>query len=411
MSDAPVIADPAVADLIDREHRRRAGGLQLLAAETPPSDAVRATLASGLGAKYAEGYPGARYHGGCEIVDEIEELAIARAVDLFDAQVVDVQPHSGSAANLAALAAFAQPGDPILALRLAHGGHQTHGSRANFSGRWFQPIPYSVRRSDELLDYDEIRDLALLHRPRVLVVGSTSYTRPLDYSALRAIADEAEAVLWVDAAQIGGLIAGGVATSPVGHADVVTIATHKVLRGPRGGAILAPERHRDAVRKAVFPFAQGGPAMDAVAAKAVAFGEAGTPGFAAYTARTVANARALVAALATHDVRVVSGGTDTHFAVADLSRFEISGVEGQARLAAAGIVVDKAVLPFDPRPVVEGSAIRLGTVSLTVDGWRETDMATVAEWIVDALSAPVDTSDSSGRHSRIRAAITDFRPR
>ena len=396
--------DPELFALVDAELRRRAQGLQLIASETPASAAVLAAMGSGLDAKYAEGYPGLRYHGGCEVIDQIEELAIARARALFGGDYINVQPLSGSIANLAVYAAFALPDDPILALRLAHGGHQTHGSRANFSGRWFTAQHYEVREDTEQIDYDRIRDLALVHRPRILVAGAAAYSRHIDFTALRAIADEADCILWADAAHLAGLAAAGLTTSPVPYADVVTFSTNKVLRGPRGGAIIAREEHREALSKAVFPFLQGGPSMSTIAAKAVCFAESAGQGFADYAGTVIANAAALSAALAERGLRTVSGGTDTHLAVIDLTSLGMSGVDGQRRLAAAGIVVDKAVLPFDDRPVAEGSAIRIGTPTITVDGFGPADMTTVAGWMVDALRAePGDT----GTQRRIRTQITD----
>ncbi|MFT4125280.1 MAG: serine hydroxymethyltransferase [Gordonia sp. (in: high G+C Gram-positive bacteria)] len=392
-----VSGDAEVAALLDREATRRAQTLQLVAGETTASPAVRAALASPLTDTYAEGYPGARYHGGCEVVDEIEQLAIDRAAALFGADYVNVQPHTGTSAASAVYAAFAQPGDPVLSLRLDQGGHQTHGSRANFSGRWFTPIHYGVRVSDERIDYDQIRELALLHRPRLLVAGSPTYSRLVDFGLLREIADEAECILWVAGAHLGGLIAAGAAPSPVADADVVTLVTHKVIRGPRGGLILGAEQHRTALSKAVFPFTQGAPAMNVVAAKAIALGEAATAEFAEYVSTAVANARALAAELTVRGLRVVTGGTDTHLAVVDVSAVGLSGKQAQGRLHEAGIVVDKAVLPFDTRPPAQGSAVRIGTPTLTLAGGRPEMMGTVADLFVDALAG--------GAAARVRAAV------
>ncbi|NDK90360.1 serine hydroxymethyltransferase [Gordonia desulfuricans] len=393
--------DPELRALVDRESTRRARSLQLVAGETIALPAVREILASPLGDTYAEGYPGARFHGGCEVVDEIEDLAVSRAAELFGAEYVNVQPLSGSVAASAVYAAFAQPGDPVLSLRLDHGGHQTHGSRANFSGRWFAPIRYSVGADDELVDYDQIRELALLHRPRLLVVGSPAYSRLFDYPLLRQIADEAECILWVDAAHLAGLVAGGVAPSPVPYADVVTLVTHKVLRGPRSGVVLGAGRHGATLRKAVFPFTQGAAPMDVVAAKAATFAHAATPGFAEHVHTVVDTARALAAALTDRGLRIVSGGTDTHLAVVDVSPLGLSGVQAQRRLQGAGIVVDKTVLPFDTRPVAEGSAIRIGTPILALSGGGPETAVTVAEWMVTALT---DTA----QHTRIRAEIAEM---
>ncbi len=395
--------DPQIDMLIERESSRRRTWLQLLASETEPTAGVRAAMASTFDSKYAEGRPGSRYHGGCEIVDELEELAISRARDLFGADHVDVQPLSGSAANLAVHAAFAQPGDPVLALRLEHGGHQTHGSRANFSGRWFSPLHYEVRRDTELIDYDQVRELALVHRPRMLVVGATTYSRSFDYPLLREIADEAECILLVDAAHLAGHVAAGLLPSPVPHADVVTFSTNKVFRGPRGGVILARAEHADALRKAVHPFIQGGPSMHAIAAKAVTFHDAGTREFATYAGAAVRNAGDLADALTARGLRVVSGGTDTHLAVVDVEALGISGTEAQDRLNRSGIVVDKAVLPFDERPVAEGSGIRIGTPAATSRGLTPEMIPAVA----DAMLAAMTTDDLS-THDRIHREIRGF---
>ncbi|AFR48497.1 serine hydroxymethyltransferase [Gordonia sp. KTR9] len=395
--------DATVDTLLGREAGRRRDTLQLLASETEPTPGVRAAMASVFDAKYAEGYPGARYHGGCEVADELEELAVDRARALFGAEYVNVQPLSGSAANLAVYAGFAQPGDPVLALRLEHGGHQTHGSRANFSGRWFSPLHYEVRPDDELVDYDQVRDLALVHRPRILVAGAASYSRTFDFAVLRQIADEAECILWVDAAHLAGHVAAGVLPSPVPHADIVTFSTNKVIRGPRGGVILARAEHGEALRKAVFPFVQGGPAMHSVAAKAVAFAESGTDEFADYARCAVENARAIAAELSARGARVVSGGTDIHLAVIDVSGLGISGMEAQHRLGAAGIVVDKAVLPFENRPVSEGSAIRIGTPVVTERGMTSAMHPVVVDAMVDAMS-----TDDRETHRRIRREIAEL---
>ncbi|NDZ94687.1 serine hydroxymethyltransferase [Streptomyces sp. SID6673] len=394
-------SDPQVADLVERESRRRATTVQLIASETPASPAVREAQASDFGAKYAEGYPGARFHGGCEVADQLEQLAIDRAAELFGAEYVNVQPLSGSAANLAVYAAFAQPGDPVLALRLDQGGHQSHGSRANFSGRWFSPIHYGVRPSDERIDYDELRDLALLHRPRIIVAGGAAYSRSIDFAALRTIADEAESILWIDAAHLAGLVAGGVLASPVPHADVVTLSTHKVLQGPRGGMILARGAHAAVLQKAVHPFIQGGPSMGSIAGKAVCMRESMTDEFASYAAETVVAAQRLGDELSGHGLRIVSGGTDIHLAVADVSAIGLTGAEAQRRLASAGIVVDRAVLPFDREPVTTGSAIRVGTPTAVLDGLGVEAMPTIAGWIIRGLRDPV----GSDQHAGIRAEI------
>ncbi|GAB11527.1 serine hydroxymethyltransferase [Gordonia araii NBRC 100433] len=387
MSSEPVrAADPRVAELIDAERTRRSAAVSLIASESLSTPAVRAALASEFGDKYAEGYPGKRYHGGCEVADELEELAASRARELFGMPYANVQPVSGVSANQAVYAAFAQPGDAVLALALRHGGHQTHGSRANFSGRWFTPASYEVHMSTERIDYDQVREMALFHRPRILVAGGSSYSRHIDLAAMRSIADEAGCILWVDAAHIAGLSIAGIGPSPGEYADVVTVATHKIMRGPRGGVVLGRSEHAEALNRAVYPFLQGGPFLAAVAAKAVAFAESATPEYRAYARQVVDNASALAAALTDGGLRVVSAGTDNHLAVVDVSRLGLTGRAAADALGAAGIVVDKAVLPFDPEPVALGSAIRVGTPTVTALGQTESDMAELATQILDVLA-------------------------
>ncbi|SIR82274.1 serine hydroxymethyltransferase [Williamsia sterculiae] len=405
--------DPEVDDLVAREADRRRTTLQLIASENPAIPAVDAALGSAFAAKYAEGYPGARYHAGCDVVDDLEDLATRRARDLFGAEHANVQPHSGTSANVAVYAAFAQPGDPVLALRLDHGGHQSHGSRANFSGRWFSPSGYGVRADTELIDYDQLRELALVHRPRMLVAGASSYPRAIDFAVMRSIADEIEAILWVDAAHLCGLFAADVLPSAVGVADVVTGVTHKVLRGPRGGFILSRREHAHAIDKAVYPFVQGGPAMNAIAGKAVAFADAGTDAFAAYVRDAVTTCAALCDELERAGLRVVTGGTDMHLAVIDVGPFGISGRTARDRLGRAGIVCDKAVLPFDRRPAVEGSGVRIGTAGSTAQGVRPDDAVVVAGVITDALRADPATGEGARTLDRLRTRVAEFlsRPR
>lgn len=394
--DNALAADPEVAALVEREEIRRRGSLQMVAAESAATPAVRAAVGSILADKYAEGYPGHRYHGGVEVVDDVEQLAIDRAQKLFGAAYVNVQPLSWALANFAVYAAFAQPGDQVLSLSLKHGGHQSHGSRANLSGRWFTVVNYGVRRDSEVLDYDQIRELAMVHRPRILVAGGTSYSRDWDFAAMRAIADEAGCILWVDAAHLAGLAVGGVLESPVPYADVVTVATNKVMRGPRGGMLLARAEHAESLARAVYPFLQGAPAMHAIAGKAVAFAECMKPGYVDY-ARTVAdNAAELSVALGEHGLRTVSGGTDTHIGVVEVASLGITGREAARRLAAGRIIVDKAVTPFDDAPVAEGSAIRFGSAILSSDGFRPDDMAAVADLMVRAMK-----TDDPARHAAI----------
>ncbi|KXT56750.1 serine hydroxymethyltransferase [Gordonia sp. QH-12] len=398
----PLASDPEIAELLRREETRRRGSLQMVAAESTATPAVRAAVGSILADKYAEGYPGHRYHGGAEVVDEVEQLAISRAHTLFGADYVNVQPLSWALANFAVYAAFSQPGDQVLSLNLKHGGHQSHGSRANLSGRWFSVLNYEVRRDTERIDYDQIRDLALIHRPRILVAGGTSYSRSWDFAAMRTIADEADCILWVDAAHLAGLAVGGVLDSPVPYADVVTVATNKVMRGPRGGLLLARSEHEDSLSRAVYPFMQGAPAMHSIAAKAVAFGECLRPEYAAYARDVADDAATLAAELGARGLRTVSGGTDTHLAVIEVSSLGITGREAAKRLAACRIIVDKAVTPFDEAPVSEGSAIRFGTAVLAADGLRPADMPQIADLMLDAMRT--DPSDEA-RRAAITAAV------
>ncbi|WP_226995792.1 serine hydroxymethyltransferase [Gordonia phthalatica] len=392
----PLDADAEVAALLAREETRRRGSLQMVAAESASSPAVRAAVGSIFADKYAEGYPGRRYHGGVEVVDDVEQLAIDRARTLFGAEYVNVQPLSWALANFAVYVAFSQPGDQVLSLSLKHGGHQSHGSRANLSGRWFGVLNYGVRRDSERVDYDQIRELALLHRPRILVAGGTSYSRGWDFAAMRAIADEAECILWVDAAHLAGLTAAGILESPVPYADVVTVATNKVMRGPRGGMLLARAEHADSLSRAVYPFLQGAPAMHAIAGKAVAFGECLRPEYTDYAHAVADNAATLAAQLDARGLRTVSGGTDTHIGVVEVSSLGISGREAARRLAAGRIVVDKAVTPFDEAPVAEGSAIRFGSAVLASDGLRPADMPHIADLMMQAM-----TTDDPARHEAI----------
>ncbi|HVK19830.1 MAG TPA: serine hydroxymethyltransferase [Actinokineospora sp.] len=382
---ALVSTDPEIADVLLGEVDRVRGGLQLIASENLTSPAVLAALGSTLSNKYAEGYPGARYYGGCAQVDIAEELATARATALFGADHANVQPHSGANANLAAYAAFCAPGDVVLAMDLKQGGHLTHGSKVNFSGRWFQPVAYGVDRETELIDYDQVRDLARTHRPRMIIAGATAYPRLIDFAVFREIADEVGAILMVDAAHFIGLVAGGAIPSPVPHADIVTATTHKVLRGPRGGMILCRAEHAKAIDKAVFPFTQGGPLMHAVAAKAVAFKEAAAPEYAEYARKVVINTRALAAGLAAEGMRPVSGGTDTHLALLDVRPLGVTGAEAEARCDAARITLNKNAVPYDPAPPTVASGIRIGSPCVTTQGMGETEMAEIARLIGGAV--------------------------
>ncbi|MFF2504492.1 serine hydroxymethyltransferase [Streptomyces sp. NPDC058067] len=377
--------DPEIAEIILGEAARQAMSLQLIAAENFTSPAVLAALGSPLANKYAEGYPGARHHGGCELVDVAERIAVDRARALFGAEHANVQSHSGSSAVLAAYAALLRPGDTVLAMGLSFGGHLTHGSPANFSGRWFDFVPYGVDPETGLIEYDQVRALARLHRPKAIVCGSIAYPRHIDYEAFRDIADDVGAYLIADAAHPIGLVAGGAAPNPVPYADVVCATTHKVLRGPRGGMILCGAELAERIDRAVFPFTQGGAQMHTIAAKAVAFGEAQTPAFAAYTHQVVANARALAAALDAEGLAITTGGTDTHLLTADPSPLGVEGPAARGRLASAGMVLDTCALPFG-----DGRGLRLGTAAVTTQGMGEPEMARIAVLFAGVLRGDVD---------------------
>ncbi|MCK9896109.1 serine hydroxymethyltransferase [Frankia sp. AgB32] len=380
--------DPEIADVVLDELARLRGGLQLIASENLTSPAVLAALGSTLSNKYAEGYPGRRYYGGCQVVDRAEEIGIARAKELFGAEHANLQPHSGASANFAVYAALLKPGDSVLAMSLPHGGHLTHGSKVSFSGKWFDVAAYGVREDTELIDYDQVRDLAREHRPKMIICGATAYPRLIDFAAFRSIADEVGAWLMVDAAHFIGLVAGGVIPSPVPYADVVSFTTHKVLRGPRGGMILAREELAARIDKAVFPFSQGGPLMHAVAAKAVALREAATPAYARYARQVVANAQVLADGLAAEGIRPVAGGTDTHLALLDLRELDVSGRDAEARCGAAAITLNKNAIPYDPRPPAISSGIRVGTPAVTTQGMGEDDMKEIATLIARAVRDP-----------------------
>lgn len=389
--------DPQIADVLAGEARRQAETLQLIAAENFTSPAVLATLGSTLANKYAEGYPGARYHGGCEYADAAERIAVERATALFGADHANLQPHSGSAAVLAAYAALLRPGDTVLAMGLDHGGHLTHGSPANFSGRWFDFVPYGVDAETGLIDYEQLAALARHHRPTAIVCGSISYPRHPDYALFRAVADEVGAYLIADAAHPIGLVAGGAAPNPVPYADVVCATTHKVLRGPRGGMVLCTAELAERIDRAVFPFTQGGAQMHTIAAKAVALGEASTPAFTGYAHRVVEHARVLAAALSAEGFALTTGGTDTHLITADPSPLGVDGRTARARLAAAGMVLDTCALPYG-----DGRGIRLGTAAVTTQGMGAPEMAGIAALFTAALRGePEETA-------RVRADVREL---
>ena len=386
--DALAAEDPQIAGVVLAELERLRSGLQLIASENFTSPAVLAALGSTLSNKYAEGYPGRRYYGGCAEVDVAEEIGIARAKELFGADHANLQPHSGASANIAAYGAFVMPGETVLAMSLPHGGHLTHGSKVNFSGKWFNIISYGVRQDTELIDYDEVRALAVEHRPKMIICGATAYPRLIDFAAFRAIADEVGAILMVDAAHFIGLVAGKAIPSPVPFADVVTFTTHKVLRGPRGGMILCRAEHAAAIDKAVFPMMQGGPLMHAVAAKAVALKEAATSEYQQYAKQVIINAQALCDGLAGEGMRPVSGGTDTHLALIDLQPLGVTGAEAEIRCDAARITLNKNSIPYDPQPPSVGSGIRVGTPAVTTQGMAAGTMKEIATLIGRAVREP-----------------------
>ena len=400
--------DPEIAGVIIAELDRARGGLQLIASENFTSPAVLAALGSTLSNKYAEGYPGKRYYGGCAEVDRAEIIGIERAKELFGAEHANLQPHSGASANIAAYGAFVKPGETVLAMSLPHGGHLTHGSKVNFSGKWFDIVSYGVREDTETIDYDEVRSLALNHRPRMIIAGATAYPRLIDFAAFRSIADEVGAILMVDAAHFIGLVAGKAIPSPVPYADVVTFTTHKVLRGPRGGMILCKAEHAAALDKAVFPMMQGGPLMHAVAAKAVALREASTPAFQAYASQVVANAQALTAALAVEGMRPVSGGTDTHLSLLDLRALDVTGTEAEARCDAARITLNKNAIPYDPQPPAVASGIRVGTPSVTTQGMGTDAMVRIAELIGRAVREPAASASVAAEVTELVSAYPAY---
>jgi glycine hydroxymethyltransferase len=384
--------DPQIARVIQREVDRQNTTIQLIASENFTSPAVLAAQGSVLTNKYSEGYPGKRYYGGNVVVDEAEDLARSRACALFGADHANVQPHSGANANMAAYLAVLEPGDTVMGMRLDQGGHLTHGSPVNFSGRLYEFVAYGVDDENECLDYDAIRDLARTERPKLIVAGATAYPRTIDFAAFRAIADEVDALLMVDAAHIAGLIAGGAHPTPVPHADIVTFTTHKTLRGPRAGTILCREDLAASIDKAVFPGLQGGPLMHVVAAKAVAFHLAAQPSFRDYAAQIVANARALAAGLADEGFRIVSGGTDNHLMLVDLRPFGVTGKVAQEALDLAGITTNKNAIPNDPEKPFVTSGLRLGTAAVTTAGMAEDEMREIAALIARVLRAPGDTA-------------------
>jgi glycine hydroxymethyltransferase len=384
------IADPEVSAAIDAEIRRQHEGLEMIASENFVSRAVLEAAASVFTNKYAEGYPGRRYYGGCEYADVVENLARDRAKQIFGAEHANVQPHSGSQANAAAYAAVLSPGDTILGLDLAMGGHLTHGHKLNFSGKLYRVVPYGVRKDTETIDYDLLEEIALREKPKLIIGGGSAYPRFFDFARMRAIADKAGALLLVDMAHFAGLVAGGVHPSPVPHAQIVTTTTHKTLRGPRAGMILSREEFAKEIDKAVFPGQQGGPLVHIIAAKAVAFREALQPDFKSYAAQIVANAKVLAETLGNAGFRIISGGTDTHLMLVDVFAKGMLGSEAEAALHEAGITVNKNAIPFDTNPPLKPSGIRIGTPALTTRGMNEAEMRIIGNWIGEALDHRTD---------------------
>jgi glycine hydroxymethyltransferase len=384
-------ADPEIAAAIQNETRRQESGLELIASENFVSTAVLEAAGSVMTNKYAEGYPGKRYYGGCEFVDVAETLAIARAKELFGADHVNVQPHSGAQANMSVYLTLLKPGDTVLGMNLAHGGHLTHGHPLNFSGKLYTIVPYGVRKDDERIDYDEFEKLAEQHKPKMIIVGASAYPRVIDFARMGAVAKRVGSPLMVDMAHIAGLVAGGVHPSPVPHADFVTTTTHKTLRGPRGGMVMCRESYAKDLDRTVFPGVQGGPLMHVIAAKAVCFKEAATPEFAAYQRQLVKNAARLAASLTASGFRIVSGGTDNHIVLVDVFSKGITGKVAEKSLGEAGITVNKNAIPFDQNPPMVASGVRLGTPAVTTRGMGEAEMDLIAEYITRVLAAPDDT--------------------
>jgi glycine hydroxymethyltransferase len=400
--------DPEIWQVVQDEERRARSNLELIASESYPSRAVLEATGSVLTAKYAEGYPGRRYYGGCEIVDRAEDLARDRAKALFGAEHANVQPHAGAQANMAVFHALLERGDTVMGLALDQGGHLTHGSPVNFSGQYYQFVPYHVDRETHLIDMDEVRSLAREHRPKMIVTGATAYPRHWDFAAFRAIADEVGAILMTDMSHFAGLVAGGVHPSPVPHAQVVTTTTHKTLRGPRGALVLCTADLAKAIDKSVFPAIQGGPLMHVIAAKAVAFRQAASPEFRADAARTVENARALGSALTEHGASLMSGGTDTHLMLVDVTPFGVTGKEADQALGEVDITVNKNTIPYDPNPPMVASGIRVGTPCVTGRGMGPAEMAEIGALLVAGIAARGDPAAQAEVRARVTALAERF---
>ena len=401
-------ADPEIAQAIRDEVNRQNTGLELIASENFVSAAVLEVMGSVLTNKYAEGYPGRRYYGGCEWVDVAESLAIDRAKALFGADHANVQPHSGAQANMAAYFALLKPGDTVMGMNLAHGGHLTHGHPLNFSGQLYKIVPYGVRREDEQIDYDELTRLAREHKPQMIMVGASAYPRVIDFARISTVATEVGAAMVTDMAHIAGLVAAGVHPSPVPYSDVVTTTTHKTLRGPRGGLALCREAHAKSLNRALFPGVQGGPLMHIIAAKAVCLKEATEPGFASYQRQVVTNAQRLAASLAANGFRLVSGGTDNHLLLVDVFSQGLTGKVAEAALGKAGITINKNAIPFDENPPMVASGIRLGTPAVTTRGMAEPEMDRIGEFISRVLATPEDDRVASMVRAEVEGLCRTF---
>jgi len=399
--------DPDIAGILLSEVDRIRGGLQLIASENMSSPEVLTALGSTLSNKYAEGYPGRRYYGGCSEVDKAEQIAIDRCAALLAAEHANVQPHSGASANQAVYGAFLKPGETLLAMSLPHGGHLTHGSKVSFSGKWFNAVHYGVDRESENIDYDQVAALAREHRPKVICAGGSAIPRLIDFEFFRRVADEVGAIFWVDAAHFIGLVAGKAIPSPVPRADVVTFTTHKVLRGPRSGALVCTQEHAAALDKAVFPMMQGGPQMHTIAAKAVNFKECATPEYAGYARQVIANAQRLATSLGEYGIRPTTGGTDTHLSLHDLQGVGVTGADAEVRADAAGIVLNKNAIPFDPQKPNIASGIRVGTPCVTTQGMGTDEMTQIA----DLINTAVTKGDADPEHpvsKQVRAEVSDL---
>jgi glycine hydroxymethyltransferase len=400
--------DPEIYDIIRRETERQSFRLELIASENFVSEAVLEATGSTLTNKYAEGYPGKRYYGGCEFVDQAEELAIERAKKVFGADHVNVQPHSGSQANMAVYMSVLSPGDTILGMNLSHGGHLTHGSPVNFSGKLYNVVPYGVREDTETIDYDQVRDLAKAHNPKMIVVGASAYPRIIDFPAFRKIADEVGALVMVDIAHIAGLVAAGLHPSPIPYAEFVTTTTHKTLRGPRSGMIMCREDMAKKLNSAIFPGIQGGPLMHVIAAKAVALKEAMTPEFKSYQQQVVKNAAAMASALVARGFRLVSGGTDNHLMLVNLKDRELTGKDAEGALEQVGITVNKNTVPFETRSPFVTSGVRLGAPACSTRGMKEAEFTKIGGLIADVLSAPADAAVAARVSAEVRSICDAF---